>query len=96
MYQPLVRCVLATFLLATFASLAHAQGFQGSLRGAVKDAAGAVIPGVTVTLTNEGTNISRETVSNESGEYSFPAVIPGTYTAKAAPPRLQDLRAYQD
>ncbi len=39
---------------------ARAQSFQGGLRGAVKDAQG-VIPGVTVTLTNEGTGVSRAT-----------------------------------
>ena len=62
---------------------ATAQTFQGGLRGAVKDAQG-VIPGATVTLTNEGTGVSRDTVTNESGEYSFPALDPGTYTVKAS------------
>jgi hypothetical protein len=60
-----------------------AQSFQGGMRGAVKDAQG-VIPGVTVTLVNEATNVSRDTVSNQSGEYSFPALDPGSYTARAA------------
>jgi hypothetical protein len=62
---------------------ASAQTFQGGMRGAVKDAQG-VIPGATLTLTNEGTGVSRDTVTNDSGEYSFPAVDPGTYTVKAA------------
>lgn len=61
---------------------ADAQTFQGGLRGAVKDVQG-VIPGVTVTLTNEGTGVSRDTVTNESGEYSFPALDPGSYAVKA-------------
>jgi hypothetical protein len=62
---------------------ASAQTFQGGLRGAVRDAQG-VIPGVTVTIVNEATNVSRETVSNESGEYSFPALDPGSYTVRAS------------
>ncbi len=62
---------------------ATAQSFQGGLRGAVRDTQG-VIPGATVTLTNEGTGVSRDTVSNESGEYSFPALDAGTYTVKAS------------
>ena len=62
---------------------ATAQSFQGGLRGAVRDNQG-VIPGATVTLTNEGTGVSRDTVSNESGEYSFPALDAGTYTVKAS------------
>jgi hypothetical protein len=61
---------------------AYAQSAQGGLRGVVKDPQG-VIPGVTVTLTNEANNVSRETVTNEVGEYSFPAVDPSTYTVKA-------------
>ncbi len=62
---------------------ARAQTFQGGLRGAVKDAQG-VIPGVTVTLTNAGTGVSRDTVTNDSGEFSFPALDPGNYDVKAA------------
>lgn len=72
---------LGLALVATAAGAA-AQTFQGGLRGAVKDAQG-VIPGATVTLVNEATNVSRDTVTNESGEYSFPAVDPGNYTVKA-------------
>jgi hypothetical protein len=52
------------------------------MRGAVRDAQG-VIPGVTVTLTNEATGVSRDTVTNDSGEYSFPALDPGSYMVKA-------------
>jgi hypothetical protein len=63
--------------------MASGQSFQGGLRGAVKDAQG-IVPGVTVTLVNEATNVSRDTVTNDSGEYSFPAVDPGNYTVRAA------------
>ena len=61
---------------------ASAQSFQGGVRGVVKDAQG-VIPGVTVTLTNEQNNTTRETVTNGVGEYSFPAVDPSNYSVKA-------------
>jgi hypothetical protein len=69
--------------LLAFADLSSAQSFQGGLRGAVKDAQG-VIPGATVTLINEATAVSRETVTNASGEFSFPALDPGNYTVKTA------------
>ena len=65
------------------AGVAHAQSFQGGMRGSVKDAQG-VIPGVTVTLTNEANGVNRDTISNQSGEYSFPALDPASYTIKAA------------
>src|SRR5499427_9966389 len=74
--------LLGALLLATNADMGFGQGFQGGLRGSIKDA-GGVIPGVEVTLTNEQTNIKRSVVTNESGEYSFANVDPGTYAVKA-------------
>jgi len=74
--------VICALVLLTSAPLALAQQFTGGVRGAVRDANG-VIPGVTVTLTNEATNSGREVVTNEVGQYNFPAVAPGTYTLKA-------------
>jgi trimeric autotransporter adhesin len=75
--------IVATALVVGFPIGTYAQSSQGGLRGTVKDSQG-VIPGVTVTLINEATNVSRETVSNASGEYSFPAVEPATYAVKVA------------
>src|SRR2546428_4472247 len=73
-----VMCVL---IVVAGAASAGAQQFTGGVRGLVRDANG-VIPGVTVTLVNEATNISREVTTNDVGQYSFPAVPPGTYTLK--------------
>ncbi len=70
---------------AALAVTGHAQSFQGGLRGTVRDQQG-VIPGVTVSLVNERTSVSRDTTTNGVGEYSFPAVDPGTYTIRAAVP----------
>jgi hypothetical protein len=63
----------------------QAQSFQGGVRGAVRDAQG-VIPGASVTMTNEATKVTRETTSNEVGEYTFPNVVPGTYTLEVSVP----------
>jgi hypothetical protein len=81
--KTLRQLLVVALVVATTGSYAVAQTFTGGLRGAVKDANG-VIPGVTVELINEGTNAAREAVSNESGEYNFAAVQPGTYTVKAS------------
>ena len=70
-------------LLLLAGGTAFAQTFTGAVRGAVRDANG-VIPGVTVELINEATNLGREAVSNEVGLYNFAAVPPGTYTVKAS------------
>ena len=77
------RCfLLAAVLLSAFPTSLNAQSSQGGLRGVVKDQQG-VIPGVTVTMINDANGVSRDTVTNGVGEYSFPAIEPGTYTVKA-------------
>src|SRR6185295_17933403 len=75
------RTILSALLLLAGAASVHAQQFTGGVRGAVRDSNG-VIPGVTVTLTNEATSIARDVVTNDVGQYNFPAVPPGTYTVK--------------
>src|SRR5262252_608478 len=85
------RMHLFLILLLASAGPATAQQFTGGVRGAVRDANG-VIPGASVTLTNEGTNVSRDTVTNEVGQYNFPAVAPGTYTLKA---QIQGYKRYE-
>ncbi|HEX6463495.1 MAG TPA: TonB-dependent receptor [Vicinamibacterales bacterium] len=77
----LVFAVCAT--ASSTSSMAAAQGFHGGIRGAARDS-GGVVPGVEVTLTNEATNLKRSTVTNETGEYVFASLDPGTYTLKAA------------
>lgn len=52
----------------------------GSVRGVGKDSSGAIILGVNATLTNKGTNAPTVTLTNETGTYSFGAVLPGTYS----------------
>src|SRR4051794_1385411 len=74
--------MLGALLVVAAAGSVFGQGFQGGLRGSIKDA-GGVIPGVEVTLTNEQTNVKRSTVTNERGEYNFANVDPGTYGVKA-------------
>ena len=74
--------MLGALLVVAAAGSVFGQGFQGGLRGSIKDA-GGVIPGVEVTLTNESTNLKRSTVTNERGEYVFAAIDPGTYAVKA-------------
>ena len=73
--------LVATALLVV-AGEAGAQTFQGSLRGAVRDAKG-VVPGVKVTMLNEANGVSRVTLTNKVGEFSFPALDAASYTLKA-------------
>lgn len=77
------RVLTCLLVLGVAAAAASAQTFTGGVRGVVSDANG-VIPGVTVTLTNEATNVARDTVTNDVGQYNFPAVPPGTYAIKTS------------
>ncbi len=78
------RCgtVLAVVLLSLGAmNEATAQStYTSQLTGVVSDNSGAVIPGANVTLTDEGTNIAANSVTNSSGIYLFTEIRPGTYT----------------
>jgi hypothetical protein len=82
-FRTLAAIALPYVWVVCVSGSAAAQSFQGGLRGVVKDPQG-VIPGATVTLVNEQNNVSRETVTNDVGEYSFPAIDPATYTVRAA------------
>ena len=59
--------------------LLSAQGTSGRVVGRVSDASGALLPGTKVTLVNEATNVSRDTKTNENGDYDFVEVPVGTY-----------------
>src|SRR4051812_23783172 len=76
----IVRTAL-TLLVLVHAGVAMAQS-SGSLRGTVADSTGAVLPGATVTLTNEATKFTRTGTSDAKGQYFFASVDPGTYTLK--------------
>lgn len=62
---------------------AAAQQATAQLTGTVKDATGAVVPGVKVTLKNANTNVSRTTTSNRDGDYLFTLVSIGSYELTA-------------
>src|SRR5579862_4471833 len=55
----------------------------GSIQGLVKDASGALIPGVRITLTSNSTNAKQETSTNASGEFQFLNLAPTTYSVVA-------------
>ncbi|MBK5257145.1 MAG: TonB-dependent receptor [Vicinamibacteria bacterium] len=70
----------AAALLLGPATPSQAQMTRGSLGGTVRDDSGGVLPGVTVTVTNEATGIARTVVTNEVGFYRAPALEPGQYS----------------
>jgi len=73
---------IAVALLVGMPSLASAQGTTSRMLGTVVDTTGGVLPGATVTLTNQGTRISFTTVTTAAGTYAFEAVPAGLYEVK--------------
>ncbi len=65
--------------ILSFATLAFAQTATTSLRGVVKDSSGALVPGASITLTDQATDNAYHAVSNASGFYIFPIISPAHY-----------------
>ena len=57
---------------------ASAQSGNASVAGFVQDTSQAFIPGVTVTATNTQTGVVTTVITNESGTYNIPSLLPGT------------------
>ncbi len=60
----------------------YAQVTTATLYGLIRDTSGAVVPGASVTATNDATGVTREGVSDAAGEFAMPALPSGTYTVK--------------
>jgi hypothetical protein len=69
----------ATGLWAVLAISAFAQSTGGRILGRIADPTGAVLTGVKVVLVNEATGASRDTLSSDSGDYTFVEIPPGEY-----------------
>jgi len=78
-----MRTLQISILTALLAISLQAQTITGSIKGAVLDSSGAVVPKVKITATKSGTNASSTAVSNESGIYAFPFLSVGEYTVTA-------------
>src|SRR5439155_13677350 len=74
-----------------------AQSGNASVGGFVQDSTQAFIPGVTVTATNKQTGVATTVITNESGTYTIPSLLPGTYklTAELAGFRTQVINDVQ-
>src|SRR5438093_13648245 len=63
---------------------AFAQAGNGQVTGVVQDSTKALVPGVTVTLTNTNTGITNTQITDENGVYTFQSAPPGIYSVSAA------------
>jgi len=97
--KPPVKTILKSWMAVAVAATlwllpasASAQALYGQVTGTVTDDSGAAIPGASVTVTNENTGLTFDTVSDETGTYTFRNVTGGVYTLKAT---LQGFKEYQ-
>ncbi|HWP84755.1 MAG TPA: carboxypeptidase regulatory-like domain-containing protein [Terriglobia bacterium] len=88
-YRRLVGGMGLAILCGT--TLTSAQLPTATISGVVRDSSGAVVPGVTVTVTNADTGISRSSETDSRGAYRFPALQVGTYDVRAEHPGFQTM-----
>jgi len=72
----IVLIALIAFLLG---AQSPAQTTNGLMTGTITDASGAVVAGVQVNVTNQGTSELRTTTTDENGHYIVPQLPPGIY-----------------
>lgn len=75
----IVAAIIALWLLTAIPAIGTAQVLYGALLGRVTDAAGAILPGARISVTNKSTGQQRETVADESGAFAFRDLQVGAY-----------------
>lgn len=73
------RQVAVAILVVACAALAAGQVTSGTIFGTVKDPSGAIVSGATVTVLNPANGITRTVRSSNSGDFTVPNLLPGTY-----------------
>lgn len=76
---PSILMLLLVFSTAT----CYAQ-FGANVQGTAQDSNGALLAGITITLTNQDTKVSQRTVTNTLGEYRINSLGPGNYQVGAS------------
>src|SRR5580704_13774655 len=82
--------VARALILALVVSLQGlSQSSNATVSGTVADVGKALIPGVTITVTNTDTGVVSTGLTNESGSYNVAGLLPGTYKVTAELPGFQ-------
>jgi outer membrane receptor protein involved in Fe transport len=92
MHGSRLRLTGAALLVCAVASTATGQELRGRLDGEVRDNTGAVLPGVTVTVSGPALLQPQTTVTGGDGTYRFPALPSGLYTVTYEMGGFQTLR----
>src|SRR5437870_5377444 len=84
--RSLTRWSFTLVLLVASAGAASAQESRATIIGRAIDPTGAVIAGANVKAMNTATNATVDTVTNESGSFEMPYLLPGVYTVTVETP----------
>jgi Carboxypeptidase regulatory-like domain/TonB dependent receptor len=84
-----IHLAIGLVAICCFAMSLLAQTDTGSISGTVSDSSGALIPGVTVTVRNLGTNAVRSAHTNSEGAYAVTGLSAATYEVKLEVPGFQ-------
>jgi hypothetical protein len=76
--------MLCGLALGLASSICAQNSNSGDIRGTVTDSSGAVVPGVNVTVINNGTGVISKYVTNGDGLYDTNSILPGNYTLEFA------------
>jgi hypothetical protein len=78
-----MRTRLYLLLVCLAVGVLTAQEFRATLTGTIVDSSGGAVPGATVTVVNVATNDTRNTTTDQQGNYTIPLLPPGTYNITA-------------
>ena len=74
------RALISAAAFVVCAAVLDAQTAQTS--GRITDPTGSVVPEAKIVITNVDTGVERDSVSNELGYYTIPALAPGNYQVR--------------
>src|SRR5580658_3789303 len=75
-------CILSVALATLFSVGAWSQTQLAAVSGTITDPSGAVVPGVSVSIVNQGTGLKRSTLTNTAGAYRFVGLPTGDYSLR--------------
>src|ERR1700758_3840 len=77
-----ISVAVISLLCSLWVPSALGQAVYGAIQGTVTDPSGAAVNGAKVTVTSQTKNVSTETTTNESGNYSVTHLIPDVYSVR--------------
>jgi hypothetical protein len=88
-FRFLRSALLTCLVMVALFSLAPAQVLYGTLTGTVTDASAAPVPSAKIEAVNTGTGVTKQTTTDDRGNYIFTDLQPGTYKVTISAPSFR-------